>query len=135
MTAPQTTTEKDGPFAIFTVFLGFYLVAHHIYLFGGFGFGRAGLMILILPSAFLLMLWPRNLALFVFTVALHFFQTLMILPTGSNHTIISLFLTVGLIVAYLHTAISSRQLVVDAGRYFDTFAPPWVCPSMILLKT
>lgn len=123
MTAPQTATEKAAPFAIFNIFLGFYLVAHHFYLFGSFGLGRAGLTILILPSAFLLMLWPRNLALFVFTIGLHFFQTLMFLPTGSNHTIMSLFLTVGLILAYLHTAVSSRQLVVDAGRYFAAFAP------------
>ncbi len=123
MTAPQTATKKDAPFAIFSIFWGFYLVAHHFYLFGGFGLGRAGLTILILPSAFLLMLWPRNLAFFIFTVGLYFFQTLMVLPTGSNHTIMSLFLTVGLIVAYLHTAISSRHLVVDVGRYFNTFAP------------
>ncbi len=123
VTARRAETGETGPFAIFALLLALYLVAHHVYLFHGLGIGQAGLTLLVLPAAFLLALWPRNLALFVFAVGLHIFQTLMTLPTGSNHTIMSLFLMTGLVIAYLHTAVATRAVVVGVERFYDAFAP------------
>lgn len=70
---------------------------------------------------------PRNLAVFVFAVALNVFQTLMMPPTGSNHTIMSMFLMTGLEIAYVHTAWVSRRAAVDLDGFFEAFAPlgPW----------
>jgi len=123
VTARRAETGETGPFAIFALLLALYLVAHHAYLFHGLGIGQAGLTLLVLPAAFLLALWPRNLALFVFAIGVHIFQTLMMLPIGSNHTIMSLFLMAGLVIAYLHTAFATRAVVVGAERFYDAFAP------------
>ena len=123
MSARATARAVSGPFTIFAVILALYMVAHHIYLFFGLGFGRAGLTLLVLPAAFALLMWPRNLAIFAFAVALHVFQTLMMLPTGSNHTIMSMFLMTGLGIAYVHTAWVSRRANVDLDRFHDAFAP------------
>ncbi|MDX1484794.1 MAG: hypothetical protein R3229_09950 [Alphaproteobacteria bacterium] len=119
----SSAIRDEGRFAIFAALFGLYLVAHHFYLFNGLALDRAGPMIVMLPGAFLLMLWPFSLPLFVFMSALHLAQTLMALPRGSNHMIMSLFLMLGLVAAYLHVAVRDRQFAVGTSRYFDTFAP------------
>jgi len=109
MSARAAAPAGSGPFALFAVILALYVVAHHIYLCFGPGIGRAGFTLLVLPAAFALLMWPRNLPMFFFAVALHIFQTLMILPTGSTHTIMSMILMAGLVIAYGHTAWVSRR--------------------------
>ncbi len=115
--------RNESPYAIFALILALYLGADYFYVFRGLGLGQAGLTILILPGAFFLVLWPSSLPPFVFMVLLHIFQTVMIIPSGSNHLIISFFLAVGLTIAYVHVAFREKKLVVEPAQYFDTFAP------------
>lgn len=133
MAATGTAPAEGGRHTIFAVLFALYLVAHHFYLYGG-GLEPAKVLAgaLFLPGALLLLAWPRSLALFLFNAVLHLAQTVWLMPIFSNHVMISLFLTVGLVWGYLHAAFRARRVQVPAEAYYDTYAPLGRCLLVVM---
>lgn len=115
----KRSLSEDGPRAVFSILFGMYLIAHHFYLFGN----AKVVWLAILPLAFALIVWPRSGLLLLAAVFAHLVQTLLILPIGSNHLIISLFLTVGFAAALVHTLVWRRPRRLDANAIFEVAAP------------
>lgn len=125
MSRTTNAIPSRQPFTVFAFVYGLYLIAHHIYLFNGTGFDKFGpaIPLLFLSGGFALILWPQRGYAFVFAAIMHLGQTLWLMPSQSNHTIISLFLAFGFVAAYAHVALRTRAVIVDGAGYFEAFAP------------
>lgn len=133
MPADASAPAADGRHSIFALLFAFYLVAHHFYLFGGgTDPGRLLLGAAFLPGAVLLMIWPASLGLFLFNAALHLAETLWLMPIFSNHAMISLFLTAGLVWAFFREGLRARGGPLAAGAYYEAYAPLGRCLLLVM---
>lgn len=125
----------DGRRIIFAVLFALYVIEHHFYQFGGF-YGDLSSYVL-LALAFLFLIFPGSYAFFFVVAVAHLVQTVTHLPTGSNHNLLSLFVTAGLVAAYFHVAWSARTLNVAPARHFEAFVPlgRWVLLIMYFYGT
>ena len=126
---------EDGRQIIFSIIFAVYVIEHHFYLFRGF-YGDLSSYVL-LSLAFIFLIFPRNYTLFLIVAAGHLVQTLTHAPTGSNHSMLSLFVTLGLAATYIQAAISERTLLVNPAKHFDVFVPlgRWVLLAMYFYGT
>ncbi len=121
MSANENAAYNSGRQIIFAVLFALYVIEHHFYQYRGF-FGDLP-SYFVLSAAILLLIFPRNYGLF-FAIAMgHLALSLSHLPTGSNHNLLSLFVTFGLAATYIQIAISQRRLVVNPSQHFDLFVP------------
>lgn len=132
MTSDRIKSRGDDPHAIFAFLYAIYLIAQHFYLYRGFYPVATGWEFAILPTAFLLVFFPRNLLLFVVLAGMHMVQTISVMPIFSNHTIMSAFFTAGLLISYVCLAISERSARFDAAKYYAAYAPLGRCMLLIM---
>ncbi len=92
---------------------------------------------ILLSLAFTFLIFPRSYPLFLVVALGHLVQTLTHLPTGSNHNLLSLFVTIGIAAAYIQVAISERRLLVSPTKHFEVFVPlgRWVLLIMYFYGT
>lgn len=125
-----------GPQAIVSVLFAWYLVAHHVYLFGS---GREGLIlaaIFLVPPA-VLMIRPGSLGLFLVNAAVHLAQFFWVQPIFSNHALMSFFFAAGLLAVWLYLLARQRRLRLAAEDFYQAYAPlgRWLLIGMYVYGT
>ena len=135
MKEKENTIYNNGRQIIFGVLFAIYVVEHHFYKLRDFYSDISSYILLSLALIFLI--FPRNYPLFLIIVIGHLVQTVMHLPTGSNHNLLSFFVTLGIAATYVQVALSEKKLLVSPAKHFEVFVPlgRWVLLIMYFYGT
>jgi len=107
--------------SVFAMAYAFYLLNHIAYLVVP---GHGGLSTMLVgPIAFLVFVFPGNARLFALLIGVHLLDSILILPLQSNHLLMSIFLSVGIVLAYAGIALRERRPDISAAKHFQSFAP------------